>query len=67
MIVQPMGAYFLVVRAGHRTPYRTASGWSKKTVKAQLHPSAAAAEAECAHLRRENTSRYKRDAIERPR
>jgi len=67
MTVQPMGAYFLVVRAGHRTPYRTASGWSKKTVKAQLHPSAAAAEAECAHLRRENTSRYKRDAIERPR
>ena len=67
MTVQSKGAYFLVVRPRHRTPYRTASGWSKKEVKAQLHPSAAAAEAECVRLRRENTSNYKRDAIERPR
>ena len=67
MTVQAMGPHFLVVRPGHRTPYRTTGGWSKKTVKAQLHASAAAAEAECVRLRRENTSRYKRDAIERPR
>ena len=67
MTVQPIGAYFAVVRPGHRTPYRTARGWSKKTAKAQMHPSAAAAETERVRLRRENTSNYKRDAIERPR